>query len=130
MNFEVNYILKIINSVSVSLAVLIVSNILLIVGFLIGKIVLYKNENAIKFFARFSVAICTLFVIYFLSILWFSISSFFFGNSVYSVIFPVFLFLPFVIGYFASYEKVHFYTNIQILTLIISLLLALSIIQR
>lgn len=111
-----------------SLIFIMVTNVLLIFGFLIGKLALYKNENAIKFFAYFSVLMSTLFALYFISILWFSISNLYAGNAVYSAIFPVFLFLPFIIGHFASYEKVHFYTNIQILTLIISLLLALSFI--
>ena len=111
-----------------SLIFIMVTNVLLILGFLIGKLALYKNENAIKFFAYFSVLMSALFALYFISILWFSISNLYAGNAVYSAIFPVFLFLPFIIGHFASYEKVHFYTNIQILTLIISLLLALSFI--
>ncbi len=111
-----------------SLIFIMLTNVLLILGFLIGKLALYKNENAIKFFAYFSVLMSTLFALYFISILWFSISNLYAGNAVYSAIFPVFLFLPFIIGHFASYEKVHFYTNIQILTLIISLLLALSFI--
>lgn len=120
--------MKIIHLLPVSLIAIIVTNVLLIFGFLAGKLALYKNENAVKFYAYFSVFISVLFVLYFISILWFSISNLLAGNAVYSAIFPIFLFLPFIIGHFASYEKVHFYTNIQILTLIISLLLALSFI--
>lgn len=125
---DIAQIIKIVQLLPVSLIAILVTNILLILGFLLGKLVLYKNENAIKFYACFSVFICTLFVLYFISILSFSISNLLAGNAVYSAIFPIFLFLPFIIGHFASYEKVHFYTNIQILTLIISLLLALSFI--
>lgn len=121
-------ILKIIQDLPISLISIIVTNILLILGFVLGKLVLYKNENAIKFYSYFSVVISMLFTLYFISILWFSISNLYWGNAVYAAIFPIFLFLPFIIGHFASYEKVHFYTNMQILTLIISLLLALSFI--
>lgn len=121
-------ILKIIQDLPISLISIIVTNILLILGFVLGKIVLYKNENAIKFYSYFSVVISMLFTLYFISILWFSLSNLYWGNAVYAAIFPIFLFLPFIIGHFASYEKVHFYTNMQILTLIISLLLALSFI--
>ena len=119
-------ILKIIQNLPISLILLIFANILLILGFIIGKIVLYKTENAIKFYAYFSVVICVLFALYFLAIILFSISNLFTGNVIYSIVFPIFLLLPFIIGYFATYEKVHFYTNIQILTLIISLWIALS----
>lgn len=121
-------ILKIIHDLPVSLISIIVTNVLLILGFVLGKLVLYKNENAIKFYSYFSVVISMLFTLYFISILWFSLSNLYWGNAVYAAIFPIFLFLPFIIGHFASYEKVHFYTNMQILTLIISLLLALSFI--
>lgn len=121
-------LIKIIHQLPASLISIIVTNVLLILGFLLGKLVLYRNENAIKFYAYFSVVICFLFALYFISILWFSLSNLYLGNAVYAAIFPIFLFLPFIIGHFASYEKVHLYTNIQILTLIISLLLALSFI--
>ena len=128
MNINMHELIKIIHTLPVSLIAIILSNIFLIAGFIIGKLALYKYENAVKFFAYFSVVICVLFVLYFISILWFSISNLYFGNVVYAAIFPVFLFLPFIIGHFASYEKVHLYSNIQILTLIISLLLSLSFI--
>lgn len=121
-------LIKIVQQLPASLISIIVTNVLLILGFLLGKFVLYRNENAIKFYAYFSVFISVLFALYFISILWFSLSNLYLGNAVYAAIFPIFLFLPFIIGHFASYEKVHFYTNIQILTLIISLLLALSFI--
>ncbi len=128
MHIDTAQVIKIISLLPLSLKVIIVTNVLLIIGFVIGKLALYRFENAVKFFAYYSVVISILFVLYFISIIWFSISNLFAGNAVYSAIFPIFLFLPFIIGHFASYEKVHFYTNIQILTLIISLLLALSFI--
>lgn len=127
-DFDFSMIFKIIKSFPNSLILLILSNVILILGFIIGKIALYKAENAVKFYSLFSVFISSLFVIYFISILWFSLSNLYLGNAIYAAIFPIFLFLPFIIGHFASYEKVHFYTNIQILTLIVSLLLALSFI--
>lgn len=109
-----------------SLLAIIVTNIILIAGFLIGKLALYKFENAVKFFSLYTVFISVVMVAYFIAILWFSLSNLYGGNAVYAAMFPIFLFLPFIIGHFSSYEKIHFYTNIQILTLIISLLLAFS----
>lgn len=128
MAIDTAQLMKILNSLPMSLVAIIATNVLLIIGFVIGKLALYKYENAVKFFAYFSVLMCALFAAYFLSILWFSASNLYWGNAVYAAIFPVFLFLPFIIGHFASYEKVHFYSNIQILTLMVSLLLALSFI--
>lgn len=126
MAIDLSHLIKILHTLPVSLIAIIFTNILLIFGFVVGKLALYKSENAVKFYAYFSVVISMLFALYFISILWFSLSNLYWGNAVYAAIFPIFLFLPFIIGHFASYEKVHFYTNIQILTLIISLLLALS----
>jgi hypothetical protein len=111
-----------------SLLLIILTNIILIISFLIGKVVLYKHENAVKFFSHFTVFVCVIFVAYFVSILCFTLSNLFTGNAVYAAIFPVFLFMPFIIGHFTTYEKIHFYTNVQILVLIISLLLAFSFI--
>lgn len=112
----------------VSLLLIISTNIILILSFIIGKLAIWKFENAVKFFSLFSVFTSIFFALYFISILWFSLSNLYTGNAVYAAIFPIFLFLPFITGHFASYEKIHFYTNVQILTLIISLLLALSFI--
>lgn len=117
---------KIIGQFPNSLLAIIVTNIILLVGFLIGKLALYKFENAVKFFSLYTVFISTVMVAYFIAILWFSISNLYSGNAVYAAMFPIFLFLPFIIGHFSSYEKIHYYTNIQILTLVISLLLAFS----
>lgn len=111
-----------------SLLAIIVTNLILLGGFVIGKLALYKFENAIKFFSVFTVFIGVMYLAYFISILWFSISNLLDGNAVYAAMFPIFLFLPFIIGHFSSYEKIHFYTNIQLLTLVISLLLAFSFI--
>lgn len=121
MNF-----LKNISTYPASLLLIIFSNIFLILGFSAGKIALWKWENAVKFFAVFSVVMSFLISAYFIGILWFSISSLLNGNVINGAIFSVFMFLPFIIGHFSSYEKIQFFSNIQILTLIISLVLAFS----
>ncbi len=109
-----------------SLLLIIFTNIILIISFIVGKLVLYKFENAVKFFSLFAIFVSLVFVAYFASILCFSITNLYSGNAVYAAMFPVFLFLPFIIGHFTTYEKIHFYTNVQVLTLVISLLLAFS----
>ncbi len=117
---------KNIGSYPASLLLIIFSNILLIIGFGIGKLAMWKWENAVKFFVVFSVVMSFLISAYFIGILWFSIGGLISGNIIHSAIFTVFLFLPFIIGHFATYKKIQFYSDIQILTLIISLVVALS----
>lgn len=113
----------------VSLIILIISNLLLLIMFIIGKIVLKKREDALKFFSNFTVAVCILFIIYFMSIVWFSLQSLFIGEKGQAFVFPIFAFMPFIIGRFASYDRIHFYTNLQIFALIASLVLGLLLIQ-
>lgn len=108
------------------LLAIIAANTVLLIAFIIGKLVLYKFENAVKFFSYWAVFTGLSFVAYFASILWFSFYNLYSGNLHYASIFLVFLFLPFIIGHFTTYEKIHFGSNIQILTLAISLLLAFS----
>ena len=48
MQFDTINVLHILKLIPLSLALLIVSNLLLIIGFVTGKIVLYKNEKGIS----------------------------------------------------------------------------------
>ena len=121
-------IAKIIGLFPNSLLAIIITNIILIFGFIFGKLLLYRFENRVKFLSLFTVFISVTMVAYFISIIWFSLSNLYNGNAVYAAMFPIFLFLPFIFGHFASYEKIQYYTNVQVLTLVISLLLAFSFI--
>ena len=123
-----NEVGKIIAHFPNSLLAIILTNVILIAGFVFGKLLLYKFENKVKFMSLFTVFISVVMVAYFISIIWFSLSNLYNGNAVYAAMVPIFLFLPFIIGHFASYEKIQYYTNVQILTLVISLLLAFSFI--
>ncbi len=118
--------IKHIGTYPTSLLTVIFSNIFLIIGFSIGKFALAKWENAVKFFAVFSVIMSFLIAVYFIGIIWFLIHSLTTGNSLQGAVFLIFLFLPFIIGYFASYKKIQMYSDIQILTLVISLVVAMS----
>ena len=74
-----------------SLLAIIVTNIILIFGFMFGKLALYKFENKVKFMALYTVFISVVMVLYFISIIWFSLSNLYGGNAVYAAIFPIFL---------------------------------------
>lgn len=120
--------INLLKNTPVSLITLMISNLLLLILFIIGKVVLIKREDALKFFSNFTVAVCILFIIYFVSILWFTARCLLIGTAGQAFIFPVFAFIPFIIGKFASYDRVHFYTNLQIFALIASLELALLLV--
>ena len=120
--------LNLLKNTPVSLITLIISNLALLIMFVVGKIVLIKREDALKFFSNFTVLVCILFLIYFISIVWFSIQRPVVGMRGESFVFPVFILIPIIIGKLASYDRVHFYTNLQIFALIASLLFALLLI--
>ncbi len=113
-----------------SLVMILVSNFLLMPGFLCGNIVLRKNENAIKFFAIFTVIMSFLMLLYIAGFFLFAAENILTGRISTGAIALIFPAMPFVIGYFASYEKVNRYTVIQIFTLILSLLFITGYIQK
>jgi len=99
-------------------------NIVFIVLFVLGKEVVFKFKNNPKLTAGYSVVLGVLFLLYFLAI---------FGISLMAVLthkyLPVSLllsiFATFVIGQKVTYAKLSFYSNLQLLVFLGSLILGL-----
>jgi len=107
-------------SVIYSLISFLILNLSLITAFIAGKSI-FKKEN-INLNSNYSIFLSVLLIFYFVSIFVFNLFSF---NTKYfcqSLILLPFLFMPFIIGRIAKYEKINFYMNMQILTLVISFL--------
>jgi len=101
-----------------SLISFLIFNSSLITAFSAGKII-FKKEN-INLNSNYSIFLSVLLIFYFVSILVLNLFSFNTKYFWYGLILLPFLFMPFVIGRIAKYEKINFYMNIQILTLVIS----------
>ena len=103
-----------------SLIYFLILNLSLITAFIAGKII-FRKEN-INLNSNYSIFLSVLLIFYFVSILVFNLFSF---NTKYfwsGLILLPFLFMPFIIGRISKYEKINFYMNMQILTLVISFL--------
>lgn len=108
-----------------SLIFFLIFNLSLITAFIAGKSIL-KKEN-INLNSNYSIFLSVLLIFYFLSILTFNLFSFNTKYFCYGMILLPFLFMPFIIGRVSKYEKINFYTNMQIVTLVISFLAGLLI---
>lgn len=84
--------------------------------------------NKPQLMAGCSILLVSLFLLYFLSIIIICISSLF--EHRYSLLLlSLFMFIPFIIGKKATYEKLNLYSNLQIIALLASLSLSLAFIK-
>ncbi len=108
--------------ITYSLASIIILNLLLVLSFIIGKLFIFREEKNYLAASNYSVYLAFLFIFYFVSIIVFDLVSFSTRYRLYGLFLSVFIFIPFIIGRFANYKRVNFYTDIQILILILSLI--------
>lgn len=97
-------------------------NMLLIVAFLLGQYFLKLDKP--KLMAAFSIFISIILVFYLAFILIICVKSIIYKEYLNLILFP-FMFVPFIIGIFANYKKINFYTNIQNLFFVLSLVIAI-----
>ncbi len=99
-------------------------NIVFIVLFFVGKKFIFKIKSNPNLTAGYALLLGIMFVLYFLSVFVVVISSIV-AHKFLPVILLVFVFLPFVIGKKVTYEKLNFYSNLQLVTFLFSLILGL-----
>jgi len=97
-------------------------NLLLLLMFIAGKLYVFELKKWIKFVALYSVFITGLLLLNICVISISVILSLFVGNFLQAIILPIFAILPFIIGKFATYDKINFYTNIQIIQFVFTLI--------
>lgn len=109
------------------LSLLALINLLLIVVFIIATNFINTQKQP-KLMAWYSVLLAVLFLIYFAAILTASFAALFAKEyMVLSLVF--FVIIPFVIGKYVSYEKLSFYSNLQLFALFLSLFLTIFFIN-
>lgn len=102
-------------------------NLVLIVVFIIATNFINMQKQP-KLMAWYSVLLAVLFLIYFTAIL--TAAAVALLKKEYMVLSLVFfVIIPFVIGKYVSYEKLSFYSNLQLFALFLSLFLALFFIN-
>lgn len=100
----------------------IIINILLILAFVVAQCFLKLDRP--KLMANFSVLLTVILVFYLCLIMIICVKSFIFKQYL-NLILLLFIFIPFVIGIFANYKQINFYTNIQNLFFVLSLIIAI-----
>lgn len=110
---------------NLSITTVIILNLLTLLGFIFGKIML-KNQHKHEIISTYTIYLAVIFGLYLIFLIIFAITAFILGYINFGLLFLVFFILPFVIGRVSRYEKANFYTNIQIMVLIISLLICNS----
>lgn len=113
---------------NIALSIFSIINLILIVVFMIATSFVCNQKNRPGMLARYSIFLAVLFIIYFISI--FSILVFALIEHKYLTLFmSMFLFIPFIIGKYVSYDKLRLYSNIQLFILFLSLFISLSMIK-
>lgn len=117
-------------TMNILLWIVIWASFILMWAFILGKSFVYKHVKNLKFVSRYSVFIGFLYLLHFASIIVFSIACWFSPiSNAYAFVFPLYLPIPFLIGKFSRYEKIDFYTNLQIIALAICVLTGIALIR-
>ncbi len=114
---------------NLSLYSVIIINVVFLLALTLGKYLIFKKENRVHLAAKYSVFLATLFLFYFVGIFAVALNSLITGQY-YELSLLLFVAAPFIIGKKATYEKINLYTNIQILTLMLSLFWSLALLYK
>ncbi len=110
------------------LILFLISNVSLIIAFFVGKNIFRKDD--IHLSSNYAVFLSVLLIFYLVSTLALNLFSFNTKYFLLCLILLPFIFVPFVIGQISSYERINFYTNVQILTLCLSFLTGVFVFSR
>lgn len=93
---------------------------LFITAFILGRCFVFKQKNRPNLTAGYSILLGVLFLLYFISIIGF-VGVSLLHQKYFSIFLLVFIAIPFVIGEKATYEKIRFYSNLQLAMFLVSL---------
>lgn len=99
-------------------------NIVFIILFALGKEIVFKMKNNPNLTAGYALLLGVLFVMYFLAIFAVVIAAIL-SHKFLPISLLVFVFLPFVIGKKVTYEKLGFYSNLQLAAFFLSMIFGL-----
>lgn len=103
-------------------------NIIFIKSFILGRCFVFKQKGKPNLTAIYAVFLGVLFLLYFISII--SVVAVSLMHHKYiALVLLAFIAMPFIIGQKATYEKLRFYSNIQLLMLFFSLIATFIILK-
>ncbi len=108
-------------SMNLILQAFFVINLMFIATFVLGRCFVFKQKNNPNLTALFSIILGLLFVLYFISIIS-VVGIALFHHKYFAIFLLAFIPMPFIIGQKATYEKLRFYSNLQLAMFFASLL--------
>jgi len=105
-----------------------IMNLLFISMFVIGRCFIFKPKQKPTLKAGFSLLLGFLFLFYFISILG-VVGISLLHHKYLAISLLAFIAIPFIIGKKATYEKLHFYSNLQLIMFLVSLLASYVLIK-
>ncbi len=115
--------------IPILVAIFAIFNLVFIVSYMLGQYCIFKPECAPKLSAYYSTYLAVMLSIYFLYI--FILCIFGAVNHTYSLfVFLLFIIAPFVIGKFSTYKKIIVYSNLQLLSLFLSLFYSIALLIK
>ncbi len=105
----------------------IIINLIFAIMLTIGKFYVFKQNNKTMIVSYFSLIVIFILAFYLFSLMASIISLFIFEYILFGVFLLIFLLNPFIIGYFASYDKLRLYINLQTIVLLINLCISIYI---
>ncbi len=108
--------------------IFVVINLLFISAFVLGRCFIFKQKNRPNLTAGYSIFLGVLFLLYFVSILG-VVGVSILHQEYFSIFLLVFIAAPFLIGEKATYEKLGFYSNLQLAMFFASLLVSYILIK-
>lgn len=114
---------------NLALKVFLLINTIFIALFVLGREVIFKLEKRPKLHAGYAVILGVFFFPYFLAIVGIVLFSVF-KQEFLPVCLVLFIFVPFLIGQKATYEKLNFYSNMQLASFLGSAAFALVLLKQ
>jgi hypothetical protein len=96
---------------------------LFITAFIFGRFFVFKQKNRPNLTAGYSILLGVMFLLYFISIIG-VVGVSLLHQKYFSIFLLVFIAIPFIIGEKATYEKIRFYSNLQLFMFLVSLFTA------
>lgn len=98
-------------------------NIILFFMLILGKFYVFKQDKMVKLIALYATCVAGAFLFNTLFSFLYMIFGLFNGNFITTFILPFLAICPFIIGKFTTFDKIEFYTNIQILQILLTIII-------
>jgi len=93
----------------------------------VGKLAVFKKEDDVVILPLFVISIGFILIFYSFSVIFSAILLLTHGHIFFGMVFVIFIFLPFIIGYYSNYKRINLFMNLQIVELTASMIVSFVI---